>query len=129
MRKFVFIFTLLLLVTILGLKLYLPEKTSIKMSPKEEMLKKYNAKNTTEVYMKLPYDKKVQLINNLKEKWRADGVIISIPAEEYVKILDEVLAEDPSLIEVPFGILLKEICIKLDDFNKVSSTTQSKGAV
>lgn len=118
MRKLVFIVTLLLALTIFGLKIYYPEKTSLR----KEILKKYNAKNTTEAYMKLPYDKKVQLINNLKGKWKKDGVIISLPAEEYVKILDEVLAEDPKLIEVPCGVLLREICIRLDDFKKVATT-------
>ena len=114
MRKFVFITTLLLLLTVFGLKIYYPEKTS----SRKEILKRYNAKNTTEAYMKLPYDEKVRLIGYLKQKWEADGVIIVRPSEEYVDILDEALAEDSKLIDVPCGRLLKEICIRLDDFKE-----------
>lgn len=114
MRKFVFLVTLLLALTIFGLKIYYPERTS----PRKEILKKYNAENTTEAYMNLPYDEKVRLIGYLKEKWKADGIIIAKPASEYVNILDEVLAEDSKLINAPFGVLIKDIFIRLNDFKE-----------
>ena len=76
---------------------------------REAILKKYNAKTTTEAFINLPEYEQIALIENIINRYKAEGVKVKLHSPEYVYILKNVLAKNPDYIGIELGQIFRTI--------------------
>ena len=101
MRKYVVISITLLLISTLAFAQTQEER--------EEILKQYNAKTTTEAFVNLPEYGQITLIENIMNRYRAQGVKVKLRSPEYVYMLKNILAKNPDYIGIELGQIFKMI--------------------
>ena len=101
MRKYVVISIVLLLISSLAFAQTQEER--------EEILKQYNAKTTTEAFLNLPEYGQITLIENIMNRYRAQGVKVKLRSPEYVYMLKNILAKNPDYIGIELGQIFKTI--------------------
>ena len=101
MRKYVVISIVLLLISSLAFAQTQEER--------EEILKQYNAKTTTEAFVNLPEYGQITLIENIMNRYRAQGVKVKLRSPEYVYMLKNILAKNPDYIGIELGQIFKTI--------------------
>ncbi|NQU94800.1 MAG: hypothetical protein HQ549_01030 [Candidatus Omnitrophica bacterium] len=101
MRKYIVISIALLLISSLTF--------AQTQEDRERILKQYNAKTSTEAFLNLHDYEQIQLVENIINRYKAQGVKVKLNSPEYVYILKNVLAQNPDYIGLELGQIFKTI--------------------
>ena len=67
------------------------------------------ADTTTKRYMELPQKQQVPVIQNIINKYRAEGVEPKYTPIEYMRMIDRLMAKNPDYMNVPVGQIFRMI--------------------
>ena len=69
-------------------------------------------------YFELTKEEKIKAVEKLIAEYRASGVSVSKSAEDYVDMMDFLVASDPTLVDMPLGDMFKTLCELEGDYRE-----------